>query len=363
MAEVREATHGLVSATRLPRIGPVHGSPPKELWHYTTNCPIQIGPRQAILSATIEQSFRPGQDFLNGCDLIPFEDYRRIDTSRAIQVSRTEIVANPNAGGKKAMLTKGPCWGGFIPFGAKRKDGTPHPHAGTGFGWNIVGAWPTDDSDLVNEVQRKGRRQIQGPEAYQFLETYQFAYDGKTFRIVSREKRNYEEWVPGWNYVSEGFSTGVPDGDDLLLPTTMARPGGPYGCGIVRWKRSGERWSAVSFQQITPNDSSTEPTLVRDIDGEFLFCARAKNADGHPMRVWKSSEQGNKWDLIVFVGGIFKRSHHSAQGCGRHTVYCSQSLPISDACERAGQRSLFPDARWETTAGRRHARDHDALAD
>ena len=303
-AEAMPAAHGITRITRSHSLGMTPNTPPRELWHYTVNCPIQIAPNKVMLTATVEQSFRPGQDFLNGNDLIPLDDPHHIDTSKAIPLARTEIVPNPNAGGKPAMLSMGPLWGGFVPLGARRADGSPHPHAGTGFGWNIAAAWPTDDSDLVHEVQRKGRRVYMGAQAYAWNQFYQFAYDGSEFRVLSKQKRNDDEWLSGWHHCSEGFSTGIPDGDDLLLPVTMNRPGRPHCCGVARWKRSDGVWKQNSFQPITPEDYSIEPTLVRDIDGELLFCARARNVDGHPMRVWKSSEQGTRWELVLFVGGI-----------------------------------------------------------
>ena len=299
-----DRTHGIVRITRSKPLGMTPNTPPKELWHYTVNTPYQIGPGKVMLSATVEQSFRPGQDFLNGNDLIPLDDLHNIDTSKAIPLARPETLPNPNAGGRMALLTKGPQWGGFVPFGAKRSDGTPHPHAGTGYGWNVVAAWPTDDRDLVNEVQRKGRRFFQGAEYWGWNEFYHFSYDGREFRVVSKEKRQDDEWLPGWLHGSEGFSTALPDGDDLVMPVTMRKPGRPYCCGVARWKRKNGLWGIDSFQPITEEDNSLEPTLVRDIDGEFLFCARAQNKAGHPMRVWKSSEQGTRWKLVVFVGGI-----------------------------------------------------------
>ena len=153
-------------------------------------------------------------------------------------------------------------------------------------------------------MQRKGRRSYQGSKAWSFVEAYQFAYDGHTFRVTHRERKQGGDWVPDWLYATEGFSSAIPDGDDLLVPMAMTKPGRTFSSGVTRWKRLSGMWKSVSYQPITPEDASMEPSLVRDLDGEFLFCARAKNAAGHPMRVWKSSEKGTKWELVVFVGGI-----------------------------------------------------------
>ncbi|HWB97721.1 MAG TPA: hypothetical protein VG672_13500, partial [Bryobacteraceae bacterium] len=56
---------GIVKVSRLPKLGPPNDGPKEQLWHYTLAFPFQIAPRLAAVSCTIEQSFRPGQDFLN----------------------------------------------------------------------------------------------------------------------------------------------------------------------------------------------------------------------------------------------------------------------------------------------------------
>jgi hypothetical protein len=295
---------GIVKVSRLPKLGPPNDGPKEQLWHYTLAFPFQIAPRLAAVSCTIEQSFRPGQDFLNGADIILFDDLRNIPTSQAMKLSRDEQEPNPNAGGKPAIMSNGPCHVGFVPAGAKLADGSPHPHAGTGFGFQQVSAWPMDDSDLVNEVQRKGRRRFGGRQTYQYYHLYQFAYDGSKFHIRKPGRVNYEEMVPGgWNVVP-GFGGQVADGNDLLIAMSGQRPGRQRQGGVVRWRRSSGAWRAVSFDPVTEEDTSTEPSMIRDLDGEFLFCARGTNASGHPMRVWKSRGHGSRWDLVIFVGGI-----------------------------------------------------------
>src|SRR5262249_46325994 len=50
-----------------------------------------------------------------------------------------------------------------------------------------------------------------------------------------------------------------------------------------------------------------EASVVRDLDGELLFCARTQNRnlhDVHPIRVWKSSNQGQAWRMVLFAVGI-----------------------------------------------------------
>jgi len=88
------------------------------------------------------------------------------------------------------------------------------------------------------------------------------------------------------------------------MPTGMGRPGAPSSSGLCCWKRIAGEWKPVDYQPVTPEDRSIEPTLVREQDGKFLFSARATNESGHPLRVWKSSGRGTKWEMVVFVGGI-----------------------------------------------------------
>jgi len=54
----------------------------------------------------------------------------------------------------------------------------------------------------------------------------------------------------------------------------------------------------------TVQDGAIEASLVRDRDGELLLSARGRNQTGHPIRVWKSGDQGSTWKLIIFNGGI-----------------------------------------------------------
>jgi hypothetical protein len=53
-------------------------------------------------------------------------------SGQVVPISRNTIVDDPAAGEKRVFVAF-PEIGGFIPLGARRADGTPHPHAGTGF--------------------------------------------------------------------------------------------------------------------------------------------------------------------------------------------------------------------------------------
>ena len=74
-------------------------------------------------------------------------------------------------------MVKYPIRGGFVPLGAKRTDGSPHPHAGTGFGLSLAQAWKSSPDGPPPYLQNS----YAGAEAYGYLEFQQFAFDGRTF--------------------------------------------------------------------------------------------------------------------------------------------------------------------------------------
>jgi len=113
--------------------------------------------------------------------------------------------------------------------------------------------------------------------------------------------------LPGYEFAGGGLTNAIPDGDDLLMPMESGARWHGSRSGLLRWQRSGGRWRPVEFQPITESDDSIEASVIRDLDGEFLFCARTQNPglrDVHPIRVWKSRNQGRDWQLVLFAGGI-----------------------------------------------------------
>ena len=284
--------------------------------------PFQVASTVAAITCNIKPSFGLGQDFENGADIILFRDRLKVDTHHAIPITRNEEGKNPNAGGKAALLVKYPDPVGFVPLGARRPDGTPHPHAGTGFGTARASAWPLDDSALVETPERRGRKTFEGNQYYMYWELFQFKYDGHSFEVIGKEKLASDEVIPGWVMSCPALTNAIPDGDDLLTAMSGGRPGRPHGAGVVRWKRIANIWRPVSFQLVTGEEGASrtkeltekghgetfegaiEPSLVRDVDGELMLSARGRRNTGHPIRVWKSSDQGQKWKLAVFCGGI-----------------------------------------------------------
>ena len=103
------------------------------LLRYGVAIPMQVGPRMAALVTNIRLGAAPGIDFEAGSDVVLFDDLRQLGGAKVVMLDRNETVTNPR-NGQPCILTKGFPMGGFVPHGARRADGSPHPHAGTGFG-------------------------------------------------------------------------------------------------------------------------------------------------------------------------------------------------------------------------------------
>ncbi len=318
----KKQSRGLLCVTRSPKLGLPPNVPRGQTWNYMLNFPFQVAPRLAATACNIKPSFGPGQDFENGVDIVLFSDRLHVDTTRAIPVTRNQEATNPNAGGKPCTLVKYPCPIGFVPLGAKRKDGSAHPHAGTGFGLTHAAAWPKDGSKSFHSATRRGITMFERNEFYSFWELHQFAYDGREFRVVKSEPVQFHDLLPGWVISFGGMTSAIPDGDDMLLPISGGQEGMASGAGVLRWSFKSGMWRPVSFDLVTGADGAAhtpeliesghgniregaiEASLIRDIDGEFLLGARGRRTTGHPVRVWKSSEHGQRWKLVLFAGGI-----------------------------------------------------------
>ena len=101
--------------------------PSDEIWRYGLGFPFQVAPHKAGLFCNIRRDGMHGIDYEIGSDVILFDDLADIHAGNAFPLSRYEKTAS-------SLTIKGPVVGGFVPMGAKMADGSPHPHAGTGFG-------------------------------------------------------------------------------------------------------------------------------------------------------------------------------------------------------------------------------------
>ena len=293
-------------------------TPAGEVWKYGVSFPFQISPTEAGSFTNIRGS--RGLDYEVGNDIIIFDDLSDIHLERAVIAGRNAIEPNPNGipKGSPAMMGWYETMGGFVPLGAKRADGSPHPHAGTGFGIMQAAAWPVKSwgpykrsniADALSRYKWGGSYDrialLGGPDqSYMYHELQQYRYDGKTFQITSKERVFATEWTPGWDLFNRGFSTAIPDGDDLLQPMSgkpaVKAQQSHFGwetnvAGLLRWRRGDKGWRPVEFHPATEPEGFIEPTVVRDVNGSLLLCAR-KPFD---IRVWRSPDSGRTWKKVI----------------------------------------------------------------
>ncbi len=305
-------------------------TPAGELWRYGGGGGFQVAPRKAAFFAGIWVEGKGSIDFVNGSDVVLFDTLSDIRSDQAIPISRSEF-------GESSVTIKGTVVGGFVPLGAKLEDGSPHPHAGTGFGQCYALLYPLDQDGHYDYRKPKGH----------WLESYQFAYDGKEFRIVKKERTDWKTLFPHWEVVAEGLTYAIPDGRDLLLSVT-GKVGDELVDGISRWRVGKDGWRPVSFVPVTgsrPDDKGRwicggEPSLVRDRDGSLLFSARSAEEANFDMAVWRSTDTGQTWKQIIYRKNCRARSPISINRAADGTPYIAANLPSN--CRTREVLGLWP---------------------
>lgn len=292
---------GIVSVTKGPAdlIAPTN-VPAGQVWRYGVGIPFQVARGKAAICANVRGLGVPVIDFEVGTDVIVFDSLEDLSAAakEAVAITRIEEVDEvPGFGrvasGKRLCLIKHLLIGGFVPQGAKREDGSDHPHAGTGFALGLALACPADLSERLPEHRGYPRR----------LELLQLAYDGTEFRVTKRENLGCEELLPPWRILNRGLSAAIPDGDDLLVGLVEGEPESASS-GLSRWRRGKAGWRPVSYVPVTAKDTSMEPSVHRDADGALLMgvrCAAHDKGDGvsFGIRLWRSADNGQTWNQIV----------------------------------------------------------------
>jgi len=301
-------------------------TPSGETWRYGLAFPFQVAPDQAAVFCNIKG--KRGHDFEEGTDVILFNSLSSLTHAKTFAVSRNHQEVNPNSRvrGQQAIMVKYPVGGGFVPLGAKRSDGSAHPYAGTGFGVCEALAWTTDHDHT-----------FAGDELYSYLEVQQYSYDGTAFKVLSTERFRVDELLPGSTLSNVGIATAIPDGDDLLFAMAgnpgaagkadAARPAQTGKCsGVVRWTHQENGWVPKSFHQVTEDDHSFEPTLIRDLNGSLLLCARGAKVNSNAIRVWRSRNGGGQWEQIIHVVGAVAGAPISINQAVDGTPYIASNL-------------------------------------
>ena len=299
-------------------------TPSDKIWCYGLGFPFQVAPRKAGIFCNIRLDGIKSIDLEVGSDVILFDDLADIRSDGAISLSRYET-------GKSFLIRKGPVTGGFVPIGAKLADGSSHPHAGTGFGmcWAI--------RQTLDETGNYDYRE----SSDNFFEFFQFAYDGKVFKVLEKERVESENILPKWELAGLGISNAIPDGNDFLFCMT-AKKDTILVEGIARWQYGVHGWLPISFIPVTgsrENDkgkwrSGGEASLIRDVDGSLLFSARSgygsDSTAAFDVAVWRSPDNGETWKQIIYRKNYRSRSPVSINQAADGTPFIAANLPPRD---------------------------------
>ena len=288
-----------------------------EGFRYGTGYLFQAGPNQAGLLCNLRTEGFPVGDFEAGMDALVFDDPTRLSATEAVPVTRTVKYADRISGQRRIVIKHG-VKGGFVPHGARRTDGSPHPHAGTGVGFCEALDFPLKGNGYYDKRDKtKGMVRT--------TEVHQLAYNGRRFSVPWTE--TFTDAHPlrapdsKWKIHCPSLRMGIPDEDDLLFAVAATTNDSsrwfsdPHAAGVSRWRRIDGYWRPVDFAPVVSSRmpknppvvygqqmsvQPVEPTLIRDIDGSLLFTARfAYEAfDEHALRVWRSVD-GRSWERII----------------------------------------------------------------
>ncbi len=338
-------TEGITGMTQGgPDLQDPPNTPEGETWIYQLGLPFQADQDTGGYFCNIRVAGVKGTDFENGSDVVLFDDITDVSSEGAVPITRNHREPNPNSKppNQEAIMVKYPVMGGFVPRGAKRPDGSPHPHAGTGFGINQAIAWRTEFLGPppygVNMFGRNPRTNEFDDlsQMYGYKEIHQFSYDGDSFQVVKTERVASEDLLSGWE-LNTGLMNAIPDGDDLILAMGGKRVGQRGGSGMARWSRVDEQWKVVSFVPVTGADSSSESSLIRDLDGSLLFtCRGSRGPDtveasesataSNDIRVWRSQDSGETWQKIIHVRGLISSAPITLNRAADGTPFIAANL-------------------------------------
>ena len=313
--EIPAGGSGILKVTRgAPVLTVPEVMPEGARWRYGLILPFQAGPTTggAFVNVRIRNGVMGHKighgDYEAGNDVVLFDSVEGVLPGSTLTLHRNHDEPNPHSDppGQTSIMVKYPMRGGFVPLGAKNASGADHPGVGTGFGISLALARRKKASDHPDGAG------FSLEENYQYFEVFQLAFDGERMRQADVERFRSETMVKGWWIYNGGLANAIPSGDDLLLCVSAAAPGGggsydprvPGGSGVLRWSRQGGRWQPDSFVMVTGTDSSSEASLIRDLDGSLLLAARPGPQDFHSVRVWRSRDEGESWEQIIDVRGI-----------------------------------------------------------
>ena len=294
-------------------------APAGEVWRYGLGFPLQISASEAALLCNIRMEGSGNIDYEIGTDVILFNDLDDIRSEKAIAVSRYEKGVDLKSG--PYIIRKGPVLGGFVPLGARLTGGSPHPHAGTGFGMCWAIRHETGDDGRFNYLDIAER----------YAMMFQFAYDGDVFRVLKKERVDAAKLLPDWKLAGNFVTNAIPDGKDLLY-VMIARVDKIAVAGYTRWRYGPDGWHPVSFTPVTGFEKTwSEPSLIREKDGGLLFSARSYDrADpivAFDIAVWRSLDNGKTWNQVIYDKNRRSRSPISVNRAIDGTPFIAANTP------------------------------------
>lgn len=266
-----------LTITRYPRaLGEVSSQVAGQQWVYQLTRAFQLSPTEFGLLVNIRLCAIRPVDIETGNDLVILDRLDQVEPKATIPLNRGEFGIHPRTV-QRLLLSRYPLAGGFIPVGACRADGSPHPHAGTGFAVSHVLGYPVDDA---GNVAVYGLWEIPEADRHVMFELQQYRYDGATFTVEHSEMLNPEAVLPGWVFTSSPLSNSIADGDDLIGGFVGYRVGSAAataGSGMTRWKWRDGRWRLMEFTPVPEAEGAFEPSMVRDGDNSLLFAVRGSS--------------------------------------------------------------------------------------
>jgi hypothetical protein len=284
-----------VSAGR-PVLQLVPDPPAGQTWAYQIVTPFQVSPTQAALSVNMRVCCNRIIDLEAGGDLMIVDSLRPLNITQRMRLVATELIAHPRTGEMIHMST-GWGQGGFVPLGAKRENGSPHPHAGTGFLLVPEHGYPAklaEQADTHIDLTQ---------DTFGRMHLFQIRFDGSQMHITHRSICEDRHMLPDTHMMGLSMAPAIPDGDDLVVGMncgTFAR----MSAGFTRWRRGDDgHWAIVDHRMV--DELGTEPSIVRDPrDGALLMSIRPALANDFasptPLSpvIYRSTDGGRTWAEI-----------------------------------------------------------------
>lgn len=249
---------------------------------YQLAAPFQLAPGVAALSVNVRQTSNGTIDFEGGANLVVLGP--GLAPAAHIPVTRTAIEPHPRTG-KPTHMVRGPMMPGFMPAGKGQNGGTGYAIA------QVIG-YP------VHPPVRSWT-QIPAEERFHAFELVQLEWTGETLQASEPVRIDDEGLVEGWRFNSPSLGPALPEGDGFLMGFTAQADSGVCQTGIMRWERKEGTWAPTSFTPVSGEIDSFEPSILRDTDGALLFSARGRGEHVEALRLWRSEDGGQTWELCI----------------------------------------------------------------